>query len=314
MLSRVADSLYWMSRYLERAEHTSRLLAVKLESMIEQSREDSESSWDRVVAALAAEKAGHPTGDAFAITQSLAFDRFNDSSLINSLSMARSNARQVREQLTTEVWEHLNRLYLRIEPITADSIWVHHPAKPFREALEDLHALEGVTYSTLSHGEGWYFLELGRHIERVQQLGRLLDIHFSAAQDGSTVPKYFDWLVLLKFCTAFEPYTKQYTASIRPQKIAEFLLFDSEFPHSICFSVDRMTEALARVAPGAPPARRAAVERLAGRLKAAVDFGQVDELMSGGVAAFIADITKQCEQIHKALYSSYITYDAETVL
>ena len=133
----------------------------------------------------------------------------------------------------------------------------------------------------------------------------------TTAQNG---PKYFDWLVLLKFCTAFEPYTKHYTASIRPQKIAEFLLFDAEFPHSICFSVDRMTEALARVAPGAPPARRAAVERLAGRLKAAVDFGQIDELMSGGVAAFLADITRQCEQIHEALYASYITYGAETVL
>src|SRR6202023_3743057 len=105
--------------------------------------------------------------------------------------------------------------------------------------------------------------------------------------------------------TSFEPYTQLYTPSIRPQKIAEFLLFDPEFPHSIRFSVDRVTEALARVAPGAPPARRAAVERLAGRLKASVDFGQVDDLMSGGVAAFTADITKQCEQIHKALYSSY---------
>ena len=163
----------------------------------------------------------------------------------------------------------------------------------------------------VSHGEGWYFLELGRHIERVQQLGRLLDVHFR--QDGAA-PKYFDWLVLLKFCTAFEPYTKHYTASIRPQKIAEFLLFDPEFPHSICFSVDRMTEALARVAPGAPPARRAAVERLAGRLKASVDFGQIDELMSGGIAAFLADITQQCEKIHKTLYASYITYGAETVL
>ncbi len=283
--------------------------------MVEQTPEDAAASWARVVESLTGEKTAPLHLDAFAITHRLAFDRDNDTSLITSLALARDNARQVREALSNEVWENLNRLYLRLAPVTMNSIWVHTPARLFREALEEMHALEGVTYSTLSHGEGWYFLELGRHIERVQQLGRLLDIHFSAAQQqGGTGPKYFDWLVLLKFCTAFEPYTKQYTASIRPQKIAEFLLFDSEFPHSICFSVDRMTEALARVAPGAPPARRAAVERLAGRLKAAVDFGQVDELMSGGVAAFIADITKQCEQIHKALYSSYITYGAETVL
>jgi uncharacterized alpha-E superfamily protein len=315
MLSRVADSLYWMSRYVERAEHTARVMAVKLESMVEQQPEEARASWARVFEALQDAHWDDLPHDGPAITKRLVFDRDNESSLLASLSFARDNARQVREALSNEVWENLNRLYLRLAPVTMDSIWVHTPARLFREALEEMHALEGVTYSTLSHGEGWYFLELGRHIERVQQLGRLLDIHFSAAQQQSgTGPKYFDWLVLLKFCTAFEPYTKQYTASIRPQKIAEFLLFDSEFPHSICFSVDRMTEALARVAPGAPPTRRAAVERLAGRLKAAVDFGQVDELMSGGVAAFIADITKQCEQIHKALYSSYITYGAETVL
>ena len=315
MLSRVAESLYWMSRYIERAEHTARVIAVKLESMVEQTPEDASASWARVNEALKGEKIVHQGHDAFAITRMLAFDRDNESSLITSLSMARDNARQVREALSNEVWESLNRLYLRLSPVTMDSIWVHTPARLFREALEEMHALEGVTYSTLSHGEGWYFLELGKHIERAQLLGRLLDVHFRGPRDGMQGgPKYFDWLVLLKFCTAFEPYTKLYTASIRPQKIAEFLLFDSEFPHSICFSVDRVTDALARVAPGAPPARRAAVERLAGRLKASVDFGQIDELMSGGIAAFLADITKQCEKIHETLYASYITYGAETVL
>jgi uncharacterized alpha-E superfamily protein len=313
MLSRVADSLYWMSRYIERAEHTSRLIAVKLESMVEQTPDDANASWARVTEALSGETGVAGPQDAFSITRRLAFERDNDTSLITSLAMARDNARQVREALSNEVWENLNRLYLRLSPVTMDSIWVHTPARLFREALEDMHALGGLTYSTISHGEGWYFLELGRHIERVQLLGRLLDVHFRVAQ-GVGAPKYFDWLVLLKFCTAWEPYTKRYTASIRPQKIAEFLLFDSEFPHSICFSVDRLTEALAQVAPGAPPARRAAVERLAGRLKAAVDFGQVDDLMSGGIATFLGDITKQCEKIHETLYASYITYGAETVL
>ncbi len=311
MLSRVADSLYWMNRYTERAEHTARLIAVKLESMIEQTQEDAEAGWARVVAALSAEEFAPTTHDAFAVTQTLAFDRLNPSSLVISLRNARDNARQVREQLSTEVWEHLNRLYLRLQPVTMDAIWVHHPARPFREALEDMHALEGVTASTLSHGEGWYFLELGRYIERAQLIGRLLDPHFGAS---GPEPKYSDWLVLLKFCTAFEPYCKAHTAAIRPEKIAEFLFFDAEFPHSIRFAVDRVCEALAKVAPGAPPARRAAVERLAGRLKASVDFGQIDELMSGRIAPFLADVTRQCEQIHESVYAAYIAYGAETVL
>src|ERR1700744_2654622 len=194
MLSRVADSLYWMSRYIERAEHTSRVMAVKLESMIEQTPEDATASWGRVIEALTGEMTLEPSRDAFITTRKLAFDRDNNAALITSLGMARDNARQVREALSVEVWENLNRLYLRLSPVTMDSIWVHTPARLFREALEDMHALEGVTYSTLSHGEGWYFLELGRHIERVQQLGRLLDIHFTAAQSENG-PKYFDWLV-----------------------------------------------------------------------------------------------------------------------
>ena len=311
MLSRVADSLYWMSRYIERAEHAARVIAVKLESMVEQTPEDARASWARAVEALQDRSWDDLPHDAFAVTKRLAFDRENESSLIASLTFARDNARQVREALSNEVWGNLNRLYLHLSAVQGDAIWVHAPAALFREALDEMQALEGVTYSTLSHGEGWYFLELGKYIERVQLLGRLLDVYF---RPGGVAPKYFDWLVLLKFCTAFEPYTKLYTASIKPQKIAEFLLFDAEFPHSICFSTDRMTEALARVAPGAPPARRAAVERLAGRLKASVDFGQIDDLMSGGIATFLGDITRQCEKIHETLFASYISYGAETVL
>lgn len=312
MLSRVADSLYWMSRYLERAEHIARLIAVKLETTAEQSREDGEASWARVIAALSGE--AHIQGDAdpLAITHALAFQRDNDTSLVSSLGFARDNARQVREQLTVEVWENLNRLYLKLQPMRAAAA---NPAVLFRDLLLDLHALGGVTYSTLSHGEGWYFLELGRHIERAQLVCRLLDLHFGDARRSvPAAPAYFDWLVLLKFCSAFEPYCKVYTAAIRPEKIAEFLLFDSEFPHSVRFSIDRICDALARVAPGAPPGRRAAVERLAGRLKASADFTQIEELMSGSIAGFLANIAAQSEQIHDAVYAAYITYGAETVL
>ena len=313
MLSRVADSLYWMSRYIERAEHTARLMAVKLETTAEQSREEAEASWARVIAALSPIARPEVDSDALKITQSLAFDRASDTSLLSSVSFARDNARQVREQLTVEVWESLNRLYLKLRSLTATD--VKNPAGLFRDTLQDLHALGGVTNSTLSHGEGWYFLELGRHIERAQLVCRLLDLHVGAASALMPAePKYYDWLVLLKFCSAFEPYCKVYTAAIQPEKIAEFLLFDAEFPHSVRYAIDRVCDALTHVAPGAPPARRAAVERLAGRLKASADFTQIEELMSGSIDRFLADIAKQCEKIHDAVYAAYIAYGAETVL
>lgn len=311
MLSRVADSLYWLARYIERAEHTTRLIAVKLESMVEQTPDEAEASWHRVAGSLSSEEFSKAS-DAHAMTHALAFERRNASSLLVSLTMARDNARQVREQLSTEFWEILNRLYLRLQPVTIQAIWVHQPARVFREALEDFQALEGVTNSTLSHGEGWYFLELGRYSERAQLISRLLDVHFRTG--FASQPKYFDWLVLLKFCTAFEPYTRFYTAAVRPEKVAEFLLFGGDFPHSVRFAVERMCDALARVASGAPQTRRAPVERIAGRLKAAVEFGQISELIrSGGLAAFLGDIAGQCEDIHDAVYSSYISYGAEAV-
>jgi uncharacterized alpha-E superfamily protein len=316
MLARVADSLYWMARYIERAEHTARLIAVKLESMIEQSPDDAEASWLRVVAALTGAEA--KSADAMEITKTLVFDRDNPSSLVSSLRFARDNARQVREQLSTEVWEHLNRLYLSTQGENIESVWVHQPAIFFRETLEDLFTLGGVTYTTLRHGEGWHFLELGRYIERAQLVSRLLDIHFGIVAPGYSQPppppKYFDWHVLLKFCTAFEPYCKEYTAALKPEHIAQFLLFDSEFPHSVRFSVDRVVEALAYVAPGASPSRRAPCMRLAGKLKASVDFGQIDELTGSSIDSFLVNITKQCEQIHEAVYTAYIAYDAEAVL
>jgi uncharacterized alpha-E superfamily protein len=300
-----------MSRYLERAEHTARLLAVKLETTVEQTGEEAESSWGRVVAALSSEDKAPKDNDAASITLHLAIGRDSDNSLLSSLSFARDNARQVREQLSIEVWENLNRLYIKLR--NTEGFGSRNHAMFFRDTLQDLHALEGVTYSTLSHGEGWYFLELGHYIERAQLVCRLLDLHFGAAK--LTEPKYLDWLVLLKFCSAFEPYCKAHTAAIRPDKIAEFLLFDPEFPHSVRFSIDKICDALAHVAQGAPPARRASVERLAGRLKALADFTQIEELTaSGTIARFLADIAAQCEDIHAAVYAAYITYGAETVL
>jgi uncharacterized alpha-E superfamily protein len=267
------------------------------------------------VAALSGDKfVPSAAGDALDITRALAFEPFNPSSLIASLRLARDNARQVREQISTEMWNRLNRLYLKLAPVDLAGIWNDQPGHIFRETVEELHMLEGTTYSTMRHGEGWHFLQLGRYIERAQLVTRLLDLHFGLASRAGTATNYLDWVVLLRFCTAFEAYCKVYTASIRRDRIAEFLLFDAEFPHSVRFAIERLTEALARVAIGAPAARRAGCERLAGRLKASMDFGQIDELMGDTIDVFLANISAQCQQIHDAVYAAYIGYDAETVL
>lgn len=314
MLSRVADNLYWMSRYMERAEHISRLIAVKLESMIEQSQEDSEHAWRRVIAAVSAEGFAPEDVDAFGNAHALAFNRLNPSSLISSLALARDNGRQVREQISTELWNRLNLLFLRTDPARLSPMWNDQPAHIFREIIDELYMLEGIAYSTMRHAEGWDFLQLGRYIERAQLVTRLLDIYFCHDPPPDSARNPLDWIVLLRFCTAFEAYCKVYTAAISEDRIAEFLLFDQQFPHSVRFAVERLSEALAGVGNGAAQARHAACDRLAGKLKASLDFGHIDELMSGSIGTFLANIRVQCEQIHSAVFAAYITYDAEAAL
>jgi uncharacterized alpha-E superfamily protein len=317
MLSRVADSLYWMARYAERAEHGARLLRVRLEAMIEQGELESSEGWRRTLYALADTDPEDPSADPRDITYRVAFERKNPSSLISAIAAARDNARQVREQTSSEMWEQINRQYLKVTTLDYDWIWAGNPAQTFIDIGDGIWMFQGITNSTMRHGEGFDFIELGTYIERAQLVARLLDVYLSPPQEDGpkfAAPGYFDWISLLKQCTGFEAYCKVYTAQISPRKIAEFLIFDPEFPHSIRFAVDKVQSALEQIAPGAPQTRRAACARMAGRLKAFVDFGSIDEVVAGGIQPFLASVLKQCEAIHGSVYSTYIGYGLEDVI
>jgi len=317
MLSRVADSLYWMARYAERAEHGARLLRVRLEAMVEQGDIESNEGWRRMLYALADLDPDDPAADPRDITHRVAFERTNPSSVISSIAAARDNARAVRELISSEMWEQINRQYLRLTDLDFDFVWSSNPAQTFIDIGDGIWFFQGITNSTMRHGEGFDFIELGTYIERAQLVARLLDVYLSPPQEDGpkfATPGYFDWISLLKQCTGFEAYAKVYTAQIAWRKIADFLIFDPEFPHSIRFAVDKVQSALEQIAPGAPQSRRAAIARMAGRMKASVDFGSIDEVVQGGIAPFLTSIQKQCEAIHNAVYATYISYGLEDVV
>ena len=317
MLSRVAESLYWMARYAERAEHGARLMRVRLEAMIEQGERESSEGWRRTLYALADADPEDPAAEPRDITFRTAFDRDNPSSLVSSIVAARDNARQVRDLISSEMWEQINRQYLRITQLDYDWIWSGNPVQTFIDIGDGIWMFQGITQSTMRHGEGFDFIELGTHIERAQLIARLLDVYLSPPQEDGPkfqTPGYFDWITLLKSCTGFEAYAKVYTAQISPRKIAEFLIFDPEFPHSVRFAVDKVQSALEQIAPGAPQTRRAACARMAGRLKAFVDFGSMDEVAAQGIQPFLASVLKQCEAIHEMVYKTYISYGLEDVI
>lgn len=320
MLSRVADSLYWMSRYLERAEHTARVLDVNMHQVLEQTLQSSAQRWELMQSSLHVPVAERKIArDIYGITHALTFERSNSSSIVSCISMARENARQVRQQISTEMWEHLNRLFLYVRRTSMDEIWQVEPHEFFQIVKEGSHLFQGITDSTMSHDEGWQFLQVGRYIERAIAISSLLDAHFDsflqAKQRSPTATfDYLMWIGALKSCTAFEAYCKVYTADIDVRRIIDFLLLNADFPHSVRFSVDQVQTALQAIAVSTGTRNAGPAERLSGRLRAMLDYIHVDEIMAGNVHDYLDNICQQCTKVHTAVQNIYISYPIESFL
>ena len=326
MLSRVADSLYWMSRYIERAEHTTRLLDVNLNMMLDETATSADRCWQRMLQALGNPKSVEWTGDPYALTQALTFDIENEHSVLSCIISARENSRHVREQISTEQWTRLNRLYLQVtrpemrsdlqsEPIMPDS---GQPTEFLQQVMEGVHQFQGVSDSTMSHGEGWQFIQVGRYIERASATALLLEAyHADLWSQPERIPEgneYLEWMGLLRSATAFEAYCKVYTADLTPDRILEFLLLDREFPHSLRFSIDTLQRALEAIHGESGKSRAEPLRRLAGRLQGSLNYSSVDEILSGDVIAYLRSIQFQCRGIHQMLYEIYIDYSIQAAL
>jgi uncharacterized alpha-E superfamily protein len=316
MLSRVADSLYWMSRYLERAEHTTRLLEVNLNLMLDESANSADRRWQRVLQALNHPKDVEWTGDPYALTRALTFDTNNKASILSLLIAARENSRHVREQISTEQWHRLNSLYLQVTGpnLSQDT----EPTEFLQQVMEAVHQFQGVSDSTMSHGEGWQFIQVGRYIERASATASLLEAYHEDlwGQPGRIVEgnEYLEWMGLLRSATAFEAYCKVYTADLTPEWILEFLLLDEEFPHSLRFSIDSLQHALSAIQRESGKSRGEQLRRLAGRLQGSLSYSGIDEILSQDIVAYLRTIQLQCREIHNIIYELYIDYSIQTAL
>jgi uncharacterized alpha-E superfamily protein len=156
--------------------------------------------------------------------------------------------------------------------------------------------------------EGWQYIQIGRFIERATTTAKMLETHFRNPQG------YVEWVGLLRACGAFEAYCKHYTADLRPERIAEFLLLNAEFPRSVRFVIDRVEDSLRAIARTLGKPSNGRPERFAGRLKATLNYGQIDEIMADSPLRYLENIGKQGEQVHAALYQTYITYSIEAAI
>ncbi len=313
MLSRVADSLYWMSRYIERAENDARILDVNLQLLLDLGDEaDAMQHWAPVIASLEETDlfdSLYVSADERSVTEFLTLQRENPNSIISCLTLARENARTTREQISSEMWEQINRLYLFVQSAEAKQLLESSPHEFFVRVIFGSHLFQGITDATMTHGEGWDFIRLGAFLERADSTSRILDVKYhillpSGENVGGNVDT-IQWMGVLKSCSALEAYCKLYVSQVAPWKVAEFLMTHRDFPRSIRYCIDSLDAALHRIS-GVDESRYAnEAERLSGRLRSDLDYVTIGEIFDSGLHEYLEEIQRRLVAVSNAMHATY---------
>lgn len=317
MLSRVADSIYWMSRYLERAENTCRLIDVHNNSMLDMNIELVEKQrLKNLQESLSMVSHFDASVDNDTILHALTFDASVPMSIVANVMNTRENARQVREQISSEMWTQINKLYLLVTGADAIRMWHSAPHQFYLEVKDGSHLFQGITDATMNHNQGWHFIQLGRYIERSLSLLQLLEVHFHDTSlevfSDIATNSYFEYVTILKSVSAFEAYCKVYNPNLQPLWIIEFLLFDEEFPRSLRFCIDMIQGSLQALADATGRSKNSRLYRTSGRLQSNLSYDEMQDVHNLG--EYIHSIKSQIYQIHNMLYDTFITYSIETAL
>ena len=301
MLSRTADHLFWMSRYMERAENTARMLDVNYQTaLLPQSEAVAELGWRGLLAISEltfdyTKRYGEI--DPGKLMEFMVADEENPSSIVSCLLAARENARAVRGTLTTEVWETQNQTWLEFNKLLASGELRRDPANVFEWVKFRSHLSRGVTMGTMLQDEAFHFLRMGSFLERADNTARLLDVKFHAVESEFFGPAsgsaeghgegqeydFYHWSAILRSVSAFEVYRKAYRNVIRPEKVAELLILRADMPRSLAACMNEVVDNLRMVANE----QSQDTLRRAGRLRADLRFGRIDEILATGLHAFL---------------------------
>ena len=316
MLSRVANSLYWMSRYIERAESIGRIVEVNLQLLLDLQNPDEEQMvrhWLPLVQTTGDEQQFfhyHNKATGGAVTEFLVFQAENPNSLVSSICQARENARMIRDQIAMEFWEELNRLYLFVKMPDARRIWKQSPAEFFQQVRSSSLQLIGLGYSALLRNEGWWFMQAGKFLERADKTSRILDVR-SGAWPGAGAPpaagtEALGWSAVLHSCSAWDSYRSLYGMEVNRHNVAEFLLLNDDFPRSVLFCANQLNDALRRISGVAAGRFCNEAEKLSGRLVAELQFGTADEIFSQDLHGYLDSLQSRLNDIGDALFDAYI--------
>ncbi len=312
MLSRVANSIFWMSRYLERAENAARLIETQLHMLLDlPSLRENPNAWKPLVDITGdgeyfSEKMGKPTMENVMFFHTFSNDYPH--SIKSCLTAARENARSVREVIPSEIWETVNKLYLEVAGKGTSSKAFKNPHKFYSDIKMASHLIIGIAYTTLSRGEAWHFAQLGRYLERADKTSRILDVKYfiilPRLDDVGTSMDNVQWSALLKSTSSFEMYRKKFNM-ISPKNIVDFLIFDREFPRSIIYCVNHSEQSLFRITGTPIGAFNNELERQFGKLSGKLNYSNVDEVMSIGLHEFLDGIQSDLNNLDSAIFENF---------
>jgi len=317
MLSRVANGLYWMSRYVERAENTARLVDVNLQLMLNlRNLNDSTLAdhWMPIVQStgdeeLFAQLYARPTGQN--VAEFFVFQGANPNSILSAIGSARENARTVRDQITVELWEALNRLYLFLHSPAARQLWDDNPHDFFNEVRDGSLLLQGMADATVVRNEGWLFMQIGRFLERADKTSRMLDVRHASlalpeAGTGLSQADVLGWSAMLRSCSAWDAYKALHGAEVRPELVAEFLMLSEDFPRSVRFCLQQVNTALRRISGVAEGRFSNDAEKLGGRLHAELQFSAAADIFKPDLHTYLDQLQARLNAIGEAVFQTYI--------
>jgi len=317
MLSRVAEAIYWMARYVERADNVARFADVNLNMTLDLPA-DIESQWSPLVNTTGDKAyfdAHYPAATEEHVIRFLTIDTDYPNSIVSSLRIARENARTVREIISSELWEHINSLYLYVNENARRGELTDTPYNFFRRIKMSCHLFGGLLDHTMSHNEAWNFARFGQLIERADKTSRILDIkYFILLPDLDDVGTPFDniqWSALLKSASALEMYRKQ-SRRISSARVAAFLLLNRDFPRSIHYCTIRSLESLHRISNTPQNTYSNPAERELGRLCSDLDYANIDDIVRDGLHEYLDQVQSKLNRVDQHVQTQFFSLAPES--
>jgi len=309
MLSRVADSLYWINRYVERAENISRFVEVS-EAMALDCPPGSAEPWLPLIDASGDRELFdrlYPEGRPEQVVDFLVRSEGNPNSVVNCMAIARENARQIRDVITTEMWEQLNDIYWTL--LDNEGFWKQPPQEHLRDIRRACQLFYGITDATLSRDLSWQFSRLGRVLERAEKTTRILDVKYflllpSPDEVGGVLDE-LQWISLLRSAGAYQMFRQSRQQAIEPKAVASFLLLDPIFPRSVRYCLERINDTLKIVRGQAVPGAPDDLECLSGLTLARWSYTRIDALIAGGLHESIDALQSDLNRLHDLIEQRY---------